>query len=58
MFYLFAGFDYYPEGGARDYQGYGVTIENARYALSVLRDRQSFDWWHITDKYMNIVEQS
>ena len=54
MFYLFAGYDYYPEGGANDFKAQSTVVQD-------LRDKtvgQAEDWWHIADETMTIVETS
>ena len=54
MFYLFAGYDYYPCGGVDDFKAQSAVIQD-------LLDKtvgQSEDWWHIADENMNIVETS
>ena len=53
MFYLFAGYDYYPAGGADDFKAQGCTIQD----LIDTMDGQPEDWWHIADTSMTIVEQ-
>ncbi len=53
MFFLFAGYDYYPSGGAEDFKAQSGVIQD-------LRDKtvgQSEEWWHIVDENMNIIEQ-
>lgn len=54
MYYLFAGDAYYPGGGAIDFLGRFDTIEEAHRALN--RRMGTYDWWHITDADMNILE--
>ena len=54
MFYLFAGYDYYPDGGVYDFKAQSEVIQD-------LRDKtvgQSEDWWHIADENMIVVETS
>ena len=59
MFYLFAGYNYYPEGGVFDFQGYSPTLEDAKLWLAGLHDlNRNFDWWHITNEKMEIVASS
>lgn len=42
---LFAGWDYYPSGGMRDFVGSYDTFDEAREdALGM-----TGDWWHILD---------
>jgi hypothetical protein len=43
MFLLFAGDNYYPSGGWKDYRGSYASEEDA---IAWLAD-QSFDWWHL-----------
>ncbi len=54
MFYLFAGYKYYPEGGVHDFQTMDNVIQNLRDLGVVLHH----DWWHIADENMIIVEAS
>lgn len=51
MRYLaFAGDQYYPSGGWRDYRGQFATIEDA------IAEVAGKDWWHIVDTaHMNVV---
>lgn len=49
--YLFAGSTYYPVGGANDYIG---MVSSREEALELLGD--DYDWWHLTDGNMNIVD--
>lgn len=58
MFYLFAGYSYYPEGGVFDFQGYSPTLKDAKTLLDGLRDMNHFDWWHITNEQMVVVASS
>ena len=44
---LFAGYKYYPSGGAKDLRGYGNSIDGLRDSAD-LKDHD-FDWWHILD---------
>lgn len=44
---LFAGEDYYPEGGWRDFQSSHETIEEAKKAFSIFEYRD--EWGHIFD---------
>ena len=44
MFLLFAGDNYYPEGGWRDFQGAFMSIEAAEEHF---RTYDRFDWGHI-----------
>lgn len=43
MFLLFAGYNYYPEGGWHDYVGSFATIESAMEHVITLKS----DWYHI-----------
>jgi hypothetical protein len=54
MFYLFLGDDYYPSGGVYDLKGKYSSVQEAKDALLKI---EYFDWWHITDSDMNIVEK-
>ncbi len=54
MFYLFAGLDYYPEGGVHDFIASGGVIGDLRD----IAIRLKLSWWHIADETMNIVETS
>ncbi len=54
MFYLFAGLDYYPEGGVRDFVASGVAIDDLRDTAIRLK----LSWWHIADENMSIVEEN
>ena len=54
MFYLFAGYDYYPEGGAHDFKAQSEVTQDLRDQTAGLSE----DWWHIADETMTIVESS
>jgi len=58
MYHVFAGLDYYPDGGAHDYQLSAVTKEEALEAIARKAIRSSWDWWHITDEDMLIQATS
>lgn len=56
-FLIFAGENYYPRGGWRDYAGQADTLEEA--LLKVSHRRNVWDWFHIFDTEANeIVESS
>lgn len=55
MYYLFAGDNYYPMGGALDYIGTFPSKEKAVHAAAALKFPYSDYWWHIADSKMNIV---
>jgi hypothetical protein len=44
-FVLFAGHNYYPNGGWDDFQGSFDTLEDAESFNQTI----SSDWWHIID---------
>ena len=48
---LFAGDQYYPNGGMRDYQGSYDTVDEARLEVDKRRDEggQRFYWFHVYD---------
>lgn len=54
MFYLFAGLDYYPEGGVHDFITSGAVVDDLWKTAIRLR----LSWWHIADETMTIVESS
>lgn len=56
MFYLFAGYYYYPDGGAVDFQGKYSSLEEARVAGRRSLVGYGFDWWHVTDEDMTILD--
>ena len=60
MYYLFAGDDDHPQGGVHDFMGLFNTIAEARkYATkpqTMYELSPGYDWWHIADKWMTIVE--
>lgn len=43
MYYVFAGYNYYPCGGWNDFQGKYDSIADAK---AFLLDTK-YDWWHI-----------
>ena len=48
MFLLFAGDNYYPEGGWHDFQGAFASIEDAEEYFRHFRTQECrFDWGHI-----------
>lgn len=63
MFLIFAGENYYPEGGWNDFVGVVGTLEEAKHRItSSIQESQSkncrigFDWMHIVSlEGMNIV---
>lgn len=52
-FLLFAGDDYYPSGGACDFQLRGSLDECHAFIAARVKE---FDWAHITDLDLRIVE--
>lgn len=44
MFLIFAGDDYYPLGGWRDYKGDAPTLESA---METVNNMASIEWWQI-----------
>ena len=57
MYYAFAGYDYYPQGGAYDFCGIGETVEEAKEEAKEHVLGGEFDWWHIMDAMGQIVEE-
>ena len=49
-YWLFAGEEYYPLGGMKDFRGSFETDEAAMSALT-----KSCDWWHILDSHTGKV---
>lgn len=47
-FLVFAGDDYYPEGGWNDCQG---VFDTEREAMQFVTNLDKVDWWHIIDLY-------
>lgn len=46
-YFLFAGYNYYPSGGWRDYKGtYDTEVECYKFLLS---SNDNYDWYHIVD---------
>lgn len=60
-YWLFAGYECYPNGGMRDFIGSYDTVEDAEYALSNYSHEldymhDEFDWFEVLDsKKMKIV---
>ncbi len=50
-FFLFAGCDYYPQGGMNDFIGSFASMEAAREAaMNCLEPgNDQCEWWHILD---------
>lgn len=46
MFLVFAGSNYYPDGGWEDFEGVFPTLEAA---LGAVTNGRKSDWWHIVD---------
>jgi len=63
-YYLFAGSTYYASGGANDFikssDDLEYLIEYARELLQGQEDTKwnMYDWYHITDEDMNIIDRS
>ena len=55
MYYLFAGANYYPGGGASDFKGEFSTLEEAKAAARGYMTGQN--WWHVANKNMEIIEE-
>ena len=49
QFFLFAGSNYYPSGGWRDFAGSYETALEAVLAAAELAD--GHDWWHVIDSH-------
>ncbi len=51
MYFLFAGSDYYPSGGMRDYQGTFATLEEAQQLGQahdeLMGNYSRFNWSHV-----------
>jgi hypothetical protein len=43
MFFIFAGMQYYPFGGWKDFKGTASTLEEALQVITV----RNWEWWHI-----------
>lgn len=54
IFYVFAGYDYYPRGGVLDYRGRADTLLGAKECILY----GGFEWWHIANEHMKIVASS
>jgi len=55
VYMLFAGYDNYPCGGMRDFEGNFQTIADAVAQASA----GEYEWWHVVEKdSVTIVEQS
>lgn len=53
-YFLFAGNDYYPTGGINDLIG---KYNSYREALEIpISNCKEFDWWHVTDENMNMID--
>lgn len=48
-FLLFAGSNFYPEGGWRDFRGSFDTVAEAQNAACALAEEFGIDWHHIVD---------
>ena len=71
-YFLFAGESYYPSGGARDWLAQSADLATLIAKGQEQYDRQQgtarfkmderfawrYDWWHIADESMKIVENS
>ena len=53
-YYLFSGDNYYPCGGACDFQGCHHTLEAAERAIPA--DDLEWGWWHVTGPTMVILK--
>ena len=55
-FLLFAGDEYYPRGGFYDFRMSFNSISEAKDHM--LKNNESFDWWHIIDSTtMEVVDE-
>lgn len=45
MYILFAGDQYYPQGGMHDFVGSYATVKEAEAAVK----EYTCDWWHVVD---------
>jgi hypothetical protein len=46
QYFVFAGDNYYPDGGWKDFKGAFDSIYEAK---KFLNDRKQYDWWEIID---------
>jgi hypothetical protein len=53
-YHLFAGDDYYPNGGADDHKQSADTVEE----LLEVAANMTCDWWHITDDELSVVRRA
>lgn len=51
MFALFAGYDYYPSGGWKDFQSMFDSIAAAEASA----EQGDWDWWHVVDLTTQMV---
>lgn len=51
---VFAGENYYPSGGWRDFQGFHTTLESAQKAVKELSNTRE-DWFQIVAIYNGAV---
>ena len=54
MYYVFAGDNYYPCGGAGDFQFKSEHLEACR--AWVIEQARLYDWWEITDDSMAVLD--
>jgi hypothetical protein len=48
QYLVFAGSDYYPSGGWKDFKGSFDSIDEAKKFLNT-EELRSYDWWQIVD---------
>lgn len=55
-YFLFAGINYYPQGGAEDFRGEFDSADDAKKSIAKEIDEKHIEWAHITDQHCEMVE--